>query len=132
MRVLVVLGNKLSDDGGISDALEGRLKKVLEVAADFDEILLSGGAANLKAGISEARVMKEFLLNAGVDGKKLLLEDLSMTTKQNAQFCAPFIDKLGVNEITVLSSASHIRRWYLNPVKLFRHYTGCNIETIEA
>ncbi len=127
-----MLGNKLLDDGGMSDSLEVRLKKVLEVAPSFDTILLTGGAANPNAGTSEARVMRDFLTGNGVDEKKLLLEDLSLTTKQNAQFSAPIIERLGVKELTVLSSASHIKRWFLNPVKLFKHYTGCTIDTIEA
>lgn len=132
MRVLIVLGNKLMDDGGMSDVLADRLSKVIEVEPSFDILILSGGAANPNAGVSEAFVMRDYLLQHGVDESKIVLEDLSLTTKQNAQFCAPIVEKLGVKEITVLSSAGHLRRWYLNPIKLFSHYTKCKVNSIAA
>ncbi|MEG2688617.1 MAG: YdcF family protein, partial [Clostridia bacterium] len=110
----------------------GRLQKVLEVERDFDVIVLAGGAANENANIPEALVMRDYLVRNGVKESKFMLEDLSLTTKQNALFCAPIIESLGVNHISLLSSSAHIKRWYLNPVRLFHKYTKCKIDVIEA
>lgn len=127
MKVLVTLGNRLNDDGSISDYLRGRLQKTLDVEKDFDILVLTGGIANPKAGKSEGSVMKAWLLERGVDESKIVVEDRSTTTKENAKFCRQIFEKLGVTEVTVLSSAYHIERKWLNPVKLFKRYAKVNV-----
>lgn len=127
MKVLVTLGNRLNDDGSISDYLRGRLQKTLDVEKDYDVLVLTGGIANPKAGKSEGSVMKAWLLEKGVDESKIVVEDRSTTTKENAKFCRQIFEKLGVTEVTVLSSAYHIERKWLNPVKLFKRYAKVNV-----
>ncbi len=127
MKVLVTLGNRLNDDGSISDYLRGRLQKTLDVEKDYDILVLTGGIANPKAGKSEGSVMKAWLLEKGVDESKIVVEDRSTTTKENAKFCRQIFEKLGVTEVTVLSSAYHIERKWLNPVKLFKRYAKVNV-----
>ena len=132
MKILVVLGYKLCSNGNMSKILIDRLDKTIEVQKDFDKILLSGGVANKKANASEANLMKKYLLDKGCPIEKIMIENMSMTTKQNAQFCAPIIEKLNVEEFTILSSQFHIKRKILNPIKLFKFYTKCKVNYIEA
>lgn len=127
MKVLVTLGNRLLDDGSISDFMRGRLEKTLEVADKFDLIVVTGGVANPKAGKSEGSVMREWLLERGVADDKIVVEDRSTTTKENAKFCREIFERLGITEVTVLSSAYHIERKWLNPVKLFKRYAKVNV-----
>ncbi|MBR2956447.1 MAG: hypothetical protein IKC54_04575 [Clostridia bacterium] len=57
MKVLVTLGNRMNDDGTLSNAMLDRLGKTLEVEKDFDRIVVTGGIAydkNVMKGLREA------------------------------------------------------------------------------
>ena len=130
MKILVVLGNRMNDDGSFSDAMMDRLNKTLVVADDFDKIVVTGGVANPMAGVAEADMMCEWLVENGIPMSKLVVENRSHTTKENAKYSAPIIKGLGAEEVTLLSSAKHIDRKVLNPVRLFKKYT--KLSTIQA
>lgn len=130
MKILVVLGNRMNDDGSFSDAMMDRLNKTLVVADDFDKIVVTGGVANPMAGVAEADMMSEWLVENGIPMSKLVVENRSHTTKENAKYSAPIIKGLGAEEVTLLSSAKHIDRKVLNPVRLFKKYT--KLSTIQA
>lgn len=122
MLVAVVLGNRLNDDGSITDIMESRLQSVLKINRLFspDYIIVSGGVANEKAGISEALIMRDYLVTRGIAPDKILLEEKSLTTKQNAEFSAPMCAKLGATEVLLCTSLEHMSRNFLNPIKLFQ------------
>ena len=120
MEILVVLGHRLRDNGSPSEIMLKRLSKALEVEKDFDKIICCGGLANPNAGITEAEVMSKYLIEHGVSEDKIIKEDKSTTTKENAMFSKDIIASLGEKSITLLSSRSHIYRCYLNPKCLFR------------
>ena len=133
MEVLVVLGNKMNDDKTFSVEMMKRLTKTLEVEKSFDKILCCGGIANTVAGVREADMMKDYLIKNGVDEGKILIENNSTTTKENAKFSKEILEGLGVKQITLLSSRSHIMRCYLNPVLLFRKWAKVKVKaTIKA
>ncbi len=133
MKVLVTLGNKMNDDGTLSNKMIDRLNKTLEVEKEFDKIIVTGGIANPKAGVAEGDKMYEWLVEHGVSPAKILVENRSLTTKENAKFTAKILEGIGINEITLLSSAYHIDRWWLNPSKLFKKYAKVTIvATIKA
>ena len=120
MKIAVVLGNRLLDDAAPTRALKERIG----LAIDFyerhspDFVILSGGMANPKAGVTEAEVMKK-VLEGYIPEDKLITESESLTTRQNALYSVPVALKLNATEITVISSPEHIDRRYLNPVRLF-------------
>ena len=130
MKVLVVLGNRMNDDGTLSSIMLDRLNKTLEVEKMYDKILVTGGIANPTAGVAEGDKMKEWLVENGVDQNKIIVENRSRSTRENAKFTGPILEGLGVTEITILSSAYHIDRKILNPIRLFRKYT--KIKDIKA
>jgi uncharacterized SAM-binding protein YcdF (DUF218 family) len=133
MKVLVTLGNRMNDDGTFSNAMMDSLNKTLEVEKDFDKVVVTGGIANPKAGVAEGDKMCEWLVSQGVNPDKILVENRSLTTKENAKYTASILAELGVKEITLLSSAYHIDRWYLNPIKLFKKHAKVKIAgTIKA
>lgn len=121
MKIAVVLGNRLLDDAAPTRALKERIG----LAIDFyerhspDFVILSGGMANPKAGVSEAEAMKK-MLEGYIPEDKLITESESLTTRQNALYSVPVALKLNATEITVISSPEHIDRRYLNPIRLFR------------
>ncbi len=132
MKVLVTLGNVLRDDNSISPALEARLTLTLSVMADYDRVILTGGFCNRAATRPESEVMRDWLIAHGADEDKLVIENKSYTTAENAQFCAPILRALAADEVTVLSSASHITRDFLNPIDLFLEYTGYTVKTLQS
>ena len=121
MHVLVVLGNRMNDDGTMTGLSVKRLNAAMRFAVAFgvDKIILSGGVANKKANRSEAAAMREYLVDNGVAEDKLIREDQSTTTEENAKYSVPISAKLGATEITVITSNEHMSRNFLNPIKLF-------------
>ncbi len=121
MKIAVVLGNRLSDDATPTRVLTERIGLTVDFykrhSPDF--VILSGGMANPKAGVSEAGAMKK-MLDGLIPEDKLITESESLTTRQNALYSVPIALKLNAAEITVISSPEHIDRRYLNPIRLFR------------
>lgn len=107
---VIILGNRLNDDGTISEIQEQRLKLALEIEEEFhpDYYILSGGPANENVNKSEASAMYEYLVNIGFDKEKLILEDKSYSTVQNAKFSVPIVKELGVEIVIVCTSAYHL------------------------
>ena len=122
MLIAVVLGNRINDDGSMSEIMRKRLETAIKVNGIFspERIVLSGGIANKKVSMSEAQMMYGYLVEQGIPGSRLVLEDKSLTTKQNAEFSVPVVAELGATELLLLTSAEHVSRSYLNPIKLFQ------------
>lgn len=122
MKVAVVLGNYLNDDASISKLLTKRLEMAYELYKnnEVDKLIVSGGVANKKAGISEAEAMERYLLSVGVKKEDIYKEDQSMTTHENALFSIPIAKKLGANRIIVVSTFEHFTIYSYNPLKFFR------------
>lgn len=108
--VVVVLGNRLNDDGTLSEIGKERLKSVLEIEETFnpDYYILSGGLANPLAGITEAKAMYNYLSAIGFNENKLVLEEESLTTVQNASYSIPLAKKLNAEIVIVCTSAYHL------------------------
>ena len=135
MLALVVLGNRMNDDGTLTDLAERRLQAAVRLDKAFapQYIILSGGLANPTAGRTEASAMAARLVELGVDRAKLVSEDKSLTTKENALFTLPVAAGLGVTELVVVTSNEHMSRNFLNPIKLFtkvaKDYPSIQIRT---
>ena len=126
MKIAVLLGNKMKDDGSLSDLCKLRLA-LLEKADDaflFDKIILTGGLANEKAGITEAKAMQNYFLKKEKFLSRIILEDKSLTTKENAQYSAKIIKDFAPCEVVVITSLEHMSRSFLNPIKLFQEELG--------
>lgn len=124
MKVFVLLGNRMKDDGTLSDLMKLRLELAVRYYNENkpDYIIVSGGIANPIAGVAEADKMEEYLLAHGVPSEVIIKEDKSLTTKQNAEFSCPKAKELNADTLVLCTSKEHMNRWYLNPVKLFKRY----------
>lgn len=132
MKLIVVLGKRLNNDGSFHSEMAERCNAVLKGLSDntYDSALLSGGLANSRAKITEAEAMRDFLVKKGIDPKRLILENKSKTTVQNAKFSKKIIEDLGVDTIYLCSSAVHLNRKYFNPVRLFNYHLNNKIKII--
>ena len=108
-KIAIILGNRVNDDGTITNIQKERLEMALEIEKEFnpDFFILSGGSPNKKASISEAEGMYNYLVEKGFNKDKLILEDQSNSTKQNAEFSIPIAEKLGADIVIVCSSLYH-------------------------
>jgi uncharacterized SAM-binding protein YcdF (DUF218 family) len=74
-------------------------------------MLVSGGRVDPKtAGPALGRAMHDFLARQGVKDTDLIVEERSRTTYENAVFSGEILTEMGVKEIVLVTSASHIGR----------------------
>jgi hypothetical protein len=110
---LVVLGFELNDDGTMKDELIGRLKVALACAKQYPNayvICTGGGTAKDNKKVTEAGLMGDWLKSKGLDEKRLIIENKSMTTAQNAEFSYEIVLKKypQIKNVAIISSAYHI------------------------
>ena len=110
---ITVLGFELNDDGTMKDELFGRLDTALKCSEQYPNayvICTGGGTAKNNKEVTEAGLMGDWLKEHGLSENRLIIEDRSMTTAQNAEFSYKIIlDKYpSINSIAIVSSSYHI------------------------
>ena len=110
---IVVLGFQLNPDGSMKDELVERLKVALASANKYPKsyiVCTGGGTAAENESASEAGEMAKWLASQGVDAKRIIVEDNSITTAQNALFTYDILTSLypSVKKLAIVSSDYHI------------------------
>lgn len=110
---LTVLGFELNDDGSMQDELIGRLTVALACAEQYPNayvICTGGGTAKNNPDVTEGGLMGEWMLAHGLDEKRLIIEDKSHTTAENASNSYDILlkDYPQVNSVALISSSYHI------------------------
>ncbi|WP_134685026.1 YdcF family protein [Brevibacillus migulae] len=109
-HAIVILGYALADDGSMQPTLVERLKTGLSVAKKYPQakIIVTGGVP--KNGVTEADAMTKWLLEQGIEKERILPENKATDTVENALFSTAILEQHGIRHVTLVSSASHIRR----------------------
>ncbi|WNS79201.1 ElyC/SanA/YdcF family protein [Domibacillus sp. DTU_2020_1001157_1_SI_ALB_TIR_016] len=109
-HAIVILGYALADDGTMKETLIERLKAGLSIAKQYpnSKIIVTGGVP--KQGITEADAMSNWLISQGIEKDRIILENKSTDTVENALFSTAMLDKEGLKDVTLVTSASHMRR----------------------
>jgi len=110
---LVVLGFQLNPDGTMRDELIERLKVLLAASKKYPKAVIvctGGGTATDDPTATEAGRMAEWLKSQGVDSTRVIAEDRSLTTAQNAIFTFDLLAEKQpqVKQIAIISSDYHI------------------------
>ena len=110
---LVVLGFQLNPDGTIREELEERLKVALAASQQYPNAFIvctGGGTAADNPDATEAGAMAGWLEANGVAASRILVEDHSLTTAQNAIYTFDILTEKypQVNRIAIISSDYHI------------------------
>lgn len=110
---MVVLGFQLNPDGTMKDELINRLKVVLNSAKKYPKayiVCTGGGTASENKTATEAGQMSKWLIKKGIDSKRIIVEDNSTTTAQNAIFTYDMLTSLypSVKKLAIISSDYHI------------------------
>ena len=110
---IIVLGFQLNPDGTMKEELTERLKVVLSSAEKYPRayiVCTGGGTAAENESATEAGKMAEWLLENGVEPRRVIVEDKSVTTAQNAMFTLDILaqDYPRVSQLAIVSSDYHI------------------------
>ena len=125
MRLGIILGYRLKDDGTMTKRLMKRCELAIKYIEDFglDKLIVSGGVANEHTNVSEARLMKEYLVKRGLDPDFIIEEDRSMTTWDNMEFSMQIAKERNydVSCVVVITTVDHYLLSY-NTVKICKEY----------
>ena len=110
---LVVLGFQLEPDGTMRGELIKRLQVALKSAEKYPRayvVCTGGGTASENESASEAGEMAKWLIGHGVAKDRVIVEDNSVTTAQNALFTYDILTSLypSVKKLAIISSDYHI------------------------
>ena len=110
---LVALGFQLNPDGTMRDELVERLNVLLAASKQYPNALIvctGGGTAADEPTATEAGRMAEWLISQGVDSSRVIVEDHSLTTAQNAVYTFDILSEKypQVRQIAIVSSDYHI------------------------
>jgi uncharacterized SAM-binding protein YcdF (DUF218 family) len=110
----MVLGSPAAGDEGaeIGETTLARLYGGYKIYQKLNcDICLSGGSgAGRRNELPIAMVMQDALLSWGIDKEKIIIEDLSKTTLESAQYSLKKLEEEGYQSIILVTSALHIRR----------------------
>jgi uncharacterized SAM-binding protein YcdF (DUF218 family) len=110
----LVLGSPAAGDEGaeIGETTLARLYGGYKIYQKLGcDILLSGGNSPGRSNeLPIAKVMQEVLLSWGIDKEKIIMEDLSKTTLENAKYSLKRLEEEGYQKIILVTSALHMRR----------------------
>lgn len=76
----------------------------------WGELLIFSGAAADKSGPSNAAVMKQQAIDAGVDPNSIIIDEVSETTIENAEETVNIFKQHGITSAILVTSAYHQRR----------------------
>jgi hypothetical protein len=104
----VVLGYRLKPDGTADKELIDRLDKAVALYQQNNRgfILCSGG--NTTNTVSEASIMKDYLIKKDIPAEKILTEARSQSTVQNVLYSYEILQKHNLKNIIVITSKYHL------------------------
>ncbi len=110
---LMVLGFGLNKDGSMRQELIDRLNLALECAEKYPHAFIAvtgGGTASENPSATEADAMAEWLMENGINESRIMIEDNSKTTVENAVFTYNIItaDYPQIKDIAIITSDYHI------------------------
>lgn len=107
---IITLGYALNPDGSMHDILIQRLEKTLEIAKENPNalILVTGGVPQNNK--TEANLMKQWLIEHGIDGKRIYADNYARSTVENALYSRYALAAHRIKQAVLISSGSHVRR----------------------
>ena len=111
---IVILGFVLDSNGKPQKTLIQRLEKGLSLAKKQPKakIIVSGGELPAEPKV-ESKVMKNWLVQHGVNRDRILTEQGSLDTVGNALNVTQILNNHHAKHATIVSSASHMRRAFI-------------------
>lgn len=126
-EAIIVFGQTPKPDGTPSAGLLSRLERTLELAQRFPEasVIVSGG--DVKTEYTEASVMKEWLMQQGVEGERILLDEMARDTYGNAIGSLALCEEIEAHKAAVVATIFHLPR-AVTTMKLYAEHKGYPLE----
>ncbi|WP_313893763.1 YdcF family protein [Psychrobacillus sp.] len=107
---VIILGAKILAGGIPTYSLKNRLDVAIPYLTKYQHIkvIVSGGQGS-DEDQPEALAMQNYLLNAGIEPSRIILEDKAITTYESFQFSKGLLPN-NIHEITIISNDYHLRR----------------------
>lgn len=109
---IVVLGYELYPHGSMKPELVDRLEVALASAKKYPQayIAVTGGGTAACANVTEAGAMAKWLIEQGIDQKRIIIENHSINTTGNAQNTYKLLEESypEINSIAIVTSDYHI------------------------
>jgi len=116
-NVIILLGggvyDKVPDLSGIGvpkDAYLTRIVTAVRLQKRLKIPIIVSGAEGSKYRISEDLIAKRFLIDLGVPNDKIIIENKSRNTFENAKFTQEICERLGFKTFILVTSAYHLKR----------------------
>lgn len=108
--VAVVLGNTVQPDGTPSDRLAARLDRSVDLweAGTVQAILVSGATG--KEAVPEGDAMRRYLVQQGVPGNRIIVDNAGVDTSATARNAAGIMAARGYDSAIVVTQYFHIPR----------------------
>ena len=110
LRAIVIFGAAVGPDGRASPSLRRRTLYAAQAAREAHDhpVFCSGGVG--RHGASEASIMAEILLEAGVEPHRLVLDEDSRDTLENVVAAARFIRAQSLEGAVICTDRYHVAR----------------------
>lgn len=109
---IIVLGFQLNPDGSMQEELIGRLECARKSAEKYPNayVLCTGGGTAAAAETTEADAMAAWLVENGIAKERILVENHSLTTAENAIYCDALLSGQysQVTQAAIVSSDYHL------------------------
>lgn len=119
--VIILLGGGIIDNApdfsgyGIpTDRMIGRIVTAVRLQKKMDIPIIVSGGKVYKNMSSEALISKRFLIDLGVDEDKIIIEEKSRDTYENARYTTEICRGKDYNNPILVTSASHMKRSLLS------------------
>lgn len=113
MRLIIILGYTLNEDGSIQLILKSRLDEALSIHEKTDIFLVCGKRPPKMIvpmrceTVTEAETMKQYLIANKIPVEDIIKEEQSITTFGNAFYSLDFVKKLQPESIIIIANEFH-------------------------
>lgn len=115
---ILLLGYGLDENDQATQELKLRVKAAAKAYREgYSEVIVACGGTTDQHKISEAEVMQALLIEEGVPGEQILLENQSQITIENMRFAAATLGGAKGKRVLVVTSDYHVRRAVLTAMR---------------
>lgn len=107
---VIVLGCKVGVTGNPSMMLQYRIEKAYEYLSENpDLICVASGGQGANEALSEGQVIRDKLVEKGIDPSRILIEDKSTSTSENLEFSLFLLENEGIqaHNIAIVTDGFH-------------------------
>ncbi|MCH5199809.1 MAG: YdcF family protein [Oscillospiraceae bacterium] len=107
---VVVLGCKVGKTGNPSMMLEYRIEKAYEYLSENPELIcVASGGQGPNEALSEGQVIRDKLVEKGIDPSRILIEDRSTSTSENLEYSLLLLENEGIQaeNIAIVTDGFH-------------------------